>query len=150
MKNSYRDQNNEYVPPRNAVTELFLSAPENLRSVFMEVSKEAEKANPAGEWPAVPYHYGMGRIQAYEEWLATLDEEELAAQIALSRETYETYYEGLASQIVSKLAERGIDLSPHIAERKAKQENDARLQRLRSRSRARDSFGPTLGGGRDR
>ena len=60
------------------------------------VSERIEKRRRNEEtWPAVPYGYWMGRIEAYEKWLASLDPDERAAEIVATRERYAHHYSEL-------------------------------------------------------
>ena len=97
-----------YTPPRNAVTELFKSTPPELRDAMI---REVEKiTDDAAKWPNAPYHYGMGRIKAYEEWLARLSEKDRKAEIAASRVRYENHYQRVADLVVDRMNELGHDL----------------------------------------
>ncbi len=44
-------------------------------------------------WPDAPYHYGMGRIQAYDQWLASLSEPDRAQEISACKARYMAYYQ---------------------------------------------------------
>ena len=147
MNDSNRYPKPRYVPPRNALTELALCVPKDLLAIFKTVRKEVEKENPIGTWPDVPYHYGMGKIQAYSQWLRHLTEEERKAQLRHSRRTYEAYFRKCADLILAKMAGRNIDLSPYIAEHRKQQRRRLRILEI---SRQADDAGPTLGGGRKR
>jgi hypothetical protein len=66
-------------------------------------------------WPDVPYHYGMGRIKAYEEWLARLSETDRQKEIAACRARYEAYYHTVADELVNRMSKLGYDLEPFRA-----------------------------------
>jgi hypothetical protein len=63
------------------------------------------------EWPTVPYHYGMGRIQAYENWLHGLSEEDQKREIAACRIRYEKHYDDLSFHVVKSMKEKGHDVT---------------------------------------
>jgi hypothetical protein len=47
---------------------------------FAAAQSQAEKnwkkaTNEDAVWPNVPYHHGMGRIKAYDDWLASQDDD---------------------------------------------------------------------------
>lgn len=71
---------------------------------------EEEEASGADVWPNVPYHYGMGRIQAYERWLESLSEEEREEEIAACRARYERHYQRVADALAARMKEKGHDL----------------------------------------
>ena len=119
---------------------------------------EVEEANPMGTWPGVPYHYGMGRNAAYDQWLGRLDEVERARAIAACRERYEAYYRRSADIMIAKMHERGFDLVA-MQQRERTDGRDPegitvspppRPEAERPRRRVFDFDGPTLGGGRKR
>ncbi len=100
-----------YRKPRNAIVELFDNAPPFLHDLMRLIETEAEESSPIIKWPHAPYHYGMGRIQAYDEWLATLDEHERARAIAACIGRDETRHDQIAVAMVDTLRAVGIDLT---------------------------------------
>lgn len=110
----------KYIPPRNEVGELLGEVPFD-SELYALMKEEIKKIDPsyysdsddeAGTWPNVPYHYGMGRIKAYEEWLDGLSEGSQKAEIAACRVRYETHYHTVADALVKRMKEIGYDLAP--------------------------------------
>jgi len=145
-------------PPHNAMDELYRIAPVYLWPLMRVVEKQVGAANPIRRWPNVPYHYGMGRVMAFEHWLSRLDEQERAQAIAASRERYEAHYRQSAELLTEKMCALGFDLTTI---NRNDHENDrdlqgaamsvlAQLQARRPRRHDDGRDGPTLGGGRSR
>ena len=106
-----------YVPPRNAVTELMVSAPAHVRDLMAQELAKIRKKTEDAEWPEVPYHYGMGRIKAYEDWLASLSEEERKREIQACRARYVAHYQGEADLLIKRMRELGHDIEPNTRRR---------------------------------
>jgi len=161
-----------YVPPRNAVNDLFAKAPFDLQKLMREQLEVVSKKNPVGTWPYEPYHYGMGRIMEYENWLARLSEEERKREIAACRTRYEAHYQRNADLLVERMRDLGHELEPHdrghdenesepVQDRTNATATDPNmreeaLRRLREYKASRpndrrpEGRGPSLGGGRGR
>jgi hypothetical protein len=147
-----------YVPPRNAVDDLFAKAPFDLQELMREQLEVVSKENPIGAWPYEPYHYGMGRIMGYENWLASLSEEERKREIAACRTRYEAHYQRSADLLVKKMRDLGHELEPHDQghdknEGEPDQESLRQLRKNKARrpnDRRPNGRGPSLGGGRGR
>jgi hypothetical protein len=108
----------EYIPPRNAVNELIQKVPDELRQLLTTTWKEHDKqsfeSTDSESWPDVPYHYGHGRIRAYEFWLDSLSEQDRKEEIAEVRGRYEAYYALMARLLVSVMAKQGYDISAYL------------------------------------
>jgi hypothetical protein len=145
-------------PPRNAIDDLYRNVPACLLPIMRVVEKQVGAANPMGRWPNVPYHYGMGRIMAYDRWLGQLDEQERAQAIAASRERYEAHYRRSAELLAERMCALGFDLttinrSGHANDRELQSAAMSVLTQLQARRPRRHDDGwdgPTLGGGRSR
>ncbi len=101
-----------YQRPHNALDELYRRAPVYLWPLMLAVEEEdSDTTKPKPTWPDVPYHYGMGRIKAYEELLSHLSEKDREKEIAACRGRYEGYYQAGAGFLVEKMRGRGFDLT---------------------------------------
>ncbi len=83
----------DYVPPRNALTELVLVlvlvlvlilTPDMIKATRGPLA-EIRDQNPTGDWPEEPYHYGMVRDIAYERWLTQRSEKDIKEEISACR-----------------------------------------------------------------
>lgn len=108
----------EYIPPRNAVTQLFLQVPERLHGLLRELSRSHDKQSYDGpdsvSWPQVPYHYGQGRLLGYDRWLGSLSDQDQKKEVAATRVRYENYYDQMARVLVTAMAEKGHDISAYL------------------------------------
>jgi hypothetical protein len=117
-----------YIPPRNAVAELLKSTPSALHDAIVREAKKIDKvsytdtSDDGAVWPNAPYHYGMGRIKAYEDWLARLSENERNAEIAACRNRYEAHYKTVADVLIARMKELDHDLEIPLPQPERKRE----------------------------
>jgi hypothetical protein len=125
-----------YTLPRNAVqeiiTEVMLSAPDLWPIVDAELTKidpvsSDGNCDPKLIWPDTPYHYGMGKIQEYDTWLSSLNPQERQAEVAASEQRYESHYQNVANQLVTRLEQLGRDLSALRPDPKKNQGTNSQL-----------------------
>lgn len=105
--------------PKNAVSELFMSAPATWEKTMRAELRKIDKVSFSDcddetvIWPNRPYHYGMGRIREYSSWFDTLNEKDQQTEIAASRIRYEIYYQTLADVLIERMKDLGYNLTPH-------------------------------------
>ena len=77
--------------PLVALAEYLHCLPAEVRHHVRDALTKADQ--DADEWPAVPYGYWMGRIKAYEEWLASLDETAREIEMRSAEHRTDRHYE---------------------------------------------------------
>lgn len=102
----------EYVEPRNAVSELFSSVSRDLLPVLVEECRKIrENDSDDDTWPDAPYHYGMGRIREYDDWLHSLSVEDQEKEIAAGHARYEEQNDRIATLLIARMKELSHDIT---------------------------------------
>jgi hypothetical protein len=111
-RNAQPSRMHDYVPPHNALMELFEATPKKLRGVMLGQLREIRQGRPETQWPQAAYHYGMGRNKAYEAALGKLSAEERLREIARCKVLYESTYRIDADLVIHRMRALGYSVEP--------------------------------------
>jgi hypothetical protein len=102
--------------PRNGVAEMSIAVPPELSGLVDKLAAEIMKERKLVKWPHAPYHFGMGRMLAYEQWLSSLDLKQMKEEVARCIAATTNYYDLIAYKVMRKLLEQGINIRPYMDE----------------------------------